>query len=137
MKSFEHSVSEIDKLFDMLIAVAGKLADVSLQTISENDILSLQSQQEDLLNRIAVIDQYLQSNYKREILSTVHDRFHAKLEEFQKLNKKFIGTLSSTYGLIQFESYHPRGNLEEGEKIPYLPPIRFYKTGIQNPVKEL
>ena len=137
MKSLERCINQIDNAFDQLLIVARKLMDISLQKTSEDDILPLQKQQEELLKNIWDIDQYLQSNHKHELNSAMHDKFHAKLQEFQKLNKQFISNLNTSQGLILFEPSSTGENAEEGEKIPNLPLAHRFTTNAPKLLRNL
>ena len=128
MKSLKFCVDQVSRLLDQLITIANKLVDLTLQIPPEADILQLQKQQEDLLRQISEVDQYLQDNYKRELSHAMHDKFHNKIQEFQTLNKKFVTNLKNAKGLIQFDDNRAGTELEEGEKIHYLPLLHLFKT---------
>lgn len=103
MTSLKRLISQMNERLDELIATAKELRDASQRAVSEEELIPLQKRQETLLTELETIDQQLQTYAASDIESTIHEQFHAKLEEFQNINQEFVNALKSSYGLIQFD----------------------------------
>lgn len=103
MQSTKNSIKQMDKLLDELIEVARQLRDASLQVISEEQLIPLQQQQEEILSQLEQLDQNLPKGSDSEISASMHQHFHQKLKEFKNLNQEFVANLGASHGLIQFE----------------------------------
>lgn len=120
MKSLNQLIKQANNLLDELIQTAKKLKVASQQSVSEEELDSLQKKQEDLLIQFEGIDQDLQQYNFFEISEAVHQQFHIKLQEFQTLNQEFIETLQASHGLIQFELRQLKEENPEG----FFSPLR-------------
>lgn len=103
MSSLQSSIDQMNQLLNELIWVSTQLRAISFQVLSQEDLVTLQKKQEDILKQIESQEQLLQTNYRNQIDSKTWDHFHKKLQEFQELNHEFIQNVNTNLGLIQFE----------------------------------
>jgi hypothetical protein len=123
MTAFDNHLNRMRQLLDRLIDLAKELRDISTHAIAEEELSPLQQQQEDILKQLAKLDAVLNTKYASKLTPEIHAELHAKLQEFQDLNKEYIHNLNTTHGLIQFEL--KRFQFEEKEDLP--PPSFFSK----------
>ncbi len=117
MEPFQHDIDRMNALLDQLLHTARQLRDASMHMVSEEELLSLQKEQEQILAQLMSVDHDLQRYYASEIQELAHHQFQHKLKEFQALNQEFMENLNSSYGLIQFELHRLQEGDEEIQKI--------------------
>lgn len=103
MKPLINYVDQMKHLAYDLVEVATKLRDLSLNVVSEEDLLSLQSRQGEILKELETTDQEIRLHYREQLDESVKTEIDQQLAKFQELNREFIKNLNSSHGLIQFE----------------------------------
>lgn len=117
-RSADKILSEMEEVLDQLIQNAEKLYDVSRQVIAEEELAPLQNRQQELLSTLLQLDDaFHKANMQtKEDNSSVRSRIQEKIEIFQRINSSFVTNITTSYGLIQFESdktKKPRKQLKE------------------------
>ncbi len=118
MKTFEHSIEQMNQLLDELIQAATYLREMSLRVISREELDPLQKRQEELLSDIESLDQYIQQHFRHQMTDGIKERFHDQLALFQTLNHEFIKNLRASQGLIQFDLH--KNEEQEGQDFSIL-----------------
>ena len=110
MQRAEKILNEMESLLDNLIESARKLLALSKQVIEEEELMSLQQEQEELLARLIKKDSEFHqlSSQVREKLMSTRLNIDAKIDEFQKLNSEFVENINIAHGLIRFENSIPK-----------------------------
>lgn len=101
----QERLQKIHSLLDELIRIAGALVLLSNEVASEDEINTLQEEQEQIVKELIAADEELQETFPELAKEGSPERkaIHEKMAEFQKLNRKFIENLEHGSGLIKFE----------------------------------
>lgn len=119
MKSLSFYVDQMNSLLDQLIETAKALRDLSLQVVSEEELIVHQKKQKELLAQLETTDQIIETHFWSQLEEEDHRRLHAKVHTFQTLNQEFIQNLKDSHGLIQFELSHLQNQEEESEQFSH------------------
>lgn len=138
MKSLEYYVDQMNQLLTNLNEVAAQLRDVSLQVISEEELIPLQKRQDELLAALEEVDQQLYENYSRQLDAATQQKFHDQLHRFQELNQEFVRNLDTSHGLIQFElqRLHEEEEFPRYHRIKKVTPNEFEEEEFEEEVGE-
>jgi len=101
MTSHDDLLSEMDHLLQQLVSNAEQLYKESTQAISEETLMPLQNQQEELINAIVALNSSLESDNVTD--SPLWEGIQEKLVIFQELNNSFINNLRVRKGLVNVE----------------------------------
>lgn len=101
----EQVLNEMEKLLDKLVESAKSLLLLSRQVIEEDELLRLQQDQEELLEKILQKDEEFHAlpTKIQEEMGSQRLKINEKIDQFQQLNGEFIQNINTSQGLIQFD----------------------------------
>ena len=105
MQNAQAILFKIHGFLDQLIDIAASLEKLSKEMASEEEINSLQEEQENIIAALMQLDADLIHDYPEVAKEDSKERkaIHQKMEIFQKLNRNFIENLERGSGIIQFD----------------------------------
>lgn len=102
----EALIVQMESVLQKLIENAKQLNETVLHTFSEEELLSLQGRQKELMDRLVEVDDAVNkacNNSLKKANAAAWGRIQKQLDAFEMLNNEFIHNLSSRTGVIQFD----------------------------------
>ncbi len=97
----EDILCEIDSILDKLINNAKHLADISMHSLSEKEILDHQKTQDSLLSHLLYMDNKYLKTIKKP--NKKEASIQKKLKDFERLNQRFIKNVIANNSIVQFD----------------------------------
>lgn len=94
--------AEIEEVLQKLIANSEELVKLSSQVFSEQELKSLQSVQEKLLDKLTLLNQQNKDKLPKNDHSHQNKHIEQLLAKFESLNARFMDNLSSNHRIIHF-----------------------------------
>lgn len=115
MPTTEKILEEMDVILDRLIQIAETMHRLSKQVISEGELAPLQKSQEELVEKLEILDTAFQKAEKQQANSkslskpsALRSQIAKKIERFQVINTGFIENLKTGQKLIEIEAPAPK-----------------------------
>lgn len=90
---------EMDKILDQLVETAEKLCQLSKQGFEEDELITLQQAQEQMVNKLTTLDDAFKNvPAKGGSEPILRESIDQKIEEFQRLNSMFIDNIKTSHG---------------------------------------
>jgi hypothetical protein len=102
----EALIAQMESVLHKLIANAKQLNETVLHSFSEDDLLTLQSEQTELMDQLVEVDESVNkacNNNLKKANVAAWGRIQDQLDDFEALNNEFINNLSLRAGVIQFD----------------------------------
>lgn len=100
MRKTKELLIEMDKLLDLLIDNATKLLQISKQEKSDDELESLQKEQDLLLERYISKDNALNQIKSAVYFPFMQKQIDKKLDQFQQLNASFIENMTARQNMM-------------------------------------
>jgi hypothetical protein len=110
MSTPDEILKQMDTLLNQLIKTAETMQRLSRQVISEEELGPLQRSQENLVQRLTLLDESFQKASKGSSSpsSALRAAITHKLERFQTLNAGFIENLKTGQKVVEVEAPSPK-----------------------------